>query len=110
MTIGPFHTNDPINDHLRAEHIASREPRYSVQTDRLNGGYVRQWTNDRQTALRLHGEAIGEPQMKAVFCYDHIAIDRLATHVRDHGRSYEQITQECEAMIDAMNDRWRAAG
>jgi hypothetical protein len=78
MTIGPDHTQDPINDRLRAAHIATGEPRYSLQMDRLGGGYVRRWSNDRGQALQWHRDAAADPKMKAVFCFDHIAIDMLA--------------------------------
>ena len=85
MTIGPDHTHDHVNDQLRVAHIATGEPRYSVQLDRMSGGYIRRRSNDRRQALRWHAEALVDPQMKAVFCFDHIAIDMLAVDFRPAG-------------------------
>ncbi|EJL38464.1 hypothetical protein PMI01_00031 [Caulobacter sp. AP07] len=100
MTVIVKHNEDPFTADLRAMHVATGQPRYGVRLDLLNGGFIRRWSDDRQDALDLYRQALADPAMKAVFCFDHIDIEMLAFDFRPAGRSYEQIKADSEAAID----------
>jgi len=104
-----FQDNSDQAKALRAAHLASGRPRYSVSWFEA-GMRSEHWTSDRDAALAKHGVVAARPDVTHVLTFDNLALDMIAMHFTSDGRSYAEIAADADAAIDTMFDRWLAEG
>ena len=102
-----FQDNGDQAKALRAAHLASGRPRYSVSWYEA-GARCEHWTNDRDEAVVEHGVVAARAEVTHVLTFDNLALDMVAMHFTSDGRSYEEIAADADAAIDVMFDRWLA--
>ena len=102
-----FHDNSDQANALRAAHLASGRPRYSVSTF-ADGVRSEHWTFDRDEALAQHQAAAARPEVTHVLTFDNLALDMIAMHFTSDGKSYVEIAADADAAIDVMFERWLA--
>jgi hypothetical protein len=101
FTMTTFNDNSDEAKALRARHLASGRPRYSVSTF-IGGGRTETWTNDRDEALAQHGVAAARPEVESVLTFDNYALDMIAMHFLSDGGTYEEIAADGDAAVEAM--------
>lgn len=102
-----FQDNSDQANALRAAHLESGRPRYSVSWFEA-GARSEHWTSDRDEAVAEHGVVAGRGEVTHVLTFDNLALEMIAMHFTSDGRSYEEIAADADAAIDVMFDRWMA--
>jgi hypothetical protein len=99
-------SSDPIDRQRIQAHIDSGQPRYSIVLKLDGGGFVRRWADDQADALARHAIAAATPAMISVVTFDHLGLDTIAMTLPSPGQASEGVAADCDALIDAMIDRW----